>query len=257
MEKRFKSHKKWILLCAVWFLAMHTVRPAEIRVSAAASLKNALNEVAEVYQGRSGHRLILNFDSSGTLARQIQEGAPVDVFVSADAAKMDFLSEKNLILRSTRRDILGNQLAIVVAGDCAAVIQTPADLAASGIRKVAVGQPQAVPAGIYARAYLEGLGLWDRVSKKILPCENVRSVLAAVEAGHADAGIVYVTDALISKKVRTAVVVGVEQGPRIVYPAAVTKASGCRREAEDFVGFLQGADARRIFRKFGFAVLSD
>ncbi|HSS49070.1 MAG TPA: molybdate ABC transporter substrate-binding protein, partial [Thermoanaerobaculia bacterium] len=173
---------------------------AEVNVFAAASLTDALKEIATTYESSSGDKLVFNFGASSTLARQIQEGAPADLFFSADEAKMDSLAKGGLVVKETRKSLLSNTLVVVVPVDSKLVIASPADLATSKVRVLALAEPQSVPAGIYAKEWLKTQKLWSRVIDKVVPTENVRAALAAVESGNVDAGIVYKTDAGISKK---------------------------------------------------------
>jgi molybdate transport system substrate-binding protein len=243
---------RWLQCCFVLALCAAPLRAAELRVLAAASLMDALQELAKGYKQRSGDRLVLQFGASNLLARQIEKGAPADVFLSADEAKMDFLEKRGLVLADTRRALLSNTLAIIVPAQSPYELKTAADLAKPAIRRMALAEPEAVPAGIYARQFLDGLGLWAQVKSKIVPTENVRGVLAAVESGNADAGIVYKTDALFSRKVRVAVDVARAEGPRIVYPVAVLAATKSAEEARRFVEFLVTPDAMKVFEKLGF-----
>lgn len=242
-----------VLALAAGFL-VSSLKAAEIHVYAAASLTDAFNEIAAVYEKESGDRLVFNFAASSTLARQIEEGAPADLFFSADEAKLDALEKKGLLLAGTRRSLLSNTLVIVVPGDGAIRIQSANDLTGANIRKIAVGEPKSVPAGIYAREYLEKLGLWEKLTDRIVPTENVRAALAAVESGNAEAAIVYKTDALISKKVKAAFEVPVEEGPKISYPFAVVKDSKVPAETKKLAAFLESKPASAIFVKYGFIV---
>jgi len=228
---------------------------AELTVHAAASLSDAMKELGAGYEKESGDKLQFNFGASNMLERQIEEGAPADVFLSADEAKMDVLEKKNLLLSGTRRSLLSNSLVIVVAADSAALPKSAADLAKPECKKIALAETRSVPAGIYARAYLEKLGLWDSVSEKVVPTENVRAALAAVESGNVDAGIVYKTDALISKKVKIAVEISGADAPKISYPVGVLKSSKEPERAKKFVEYLAGPAARSVFEKFGFIVM--
>jgi len=167
---------------------------------------------------------------SNSIARQIESGAPGDVFVSADEAQMDRVAA--FIVPATRRDIVSNQLVIAGVRDLLRA------------ERIALADPRAVPAGVYARQYLERIGLWRRIEKKIIPTENVRAALAAVKAGNADAAIVYRTD-----DPRGLVI---DDGPKIAYPAAVLRDSKAPREAKRFVDFLRGSEAKAIFTKYGF-----
>jgi len=228
------------------------LRAAELTVFAAASLSDALTEVAGVYEAKSGDKLRYNFGASSTLARQIKAGAPADVFFSADELKMDDLAAANLIVPESRRSLLSNTLVIVVATEGGANITGPADLQGDAVRRLALGEPSTVPAGIYAREYLEKLGLWNALAAKVVPLDNVRSALAAVESGNVEAGIVYKTDALISKKVRVAFEVPLSEGPKISYPVAIVRSAANAEAATKFIAFLQTAEAQAVFTKFGF-----
>jgi molybdate transport system substrate-binding protein len=228
---------------------------AEIRVFGAASLTDSLKEIAGVYEKQSGERVVFNFGASSTLARQIEEGAPADLFFSADEAKMDDLESKGLILKATRKDRLSNSLVIVVASENGAAIKSVRDLTAGGSKRIALGDPQAVPIGVYAREYLQKLNLWNAIKPKVVATENVRAALAAVEAGNADASIVYKTDAAISKKVKVAFEVPAQEGPKITYPMAIVKGARELRLARKFLVYLNSEEAGKVFTKYGFIVI--
>lgn len=225
---------------------------ANVRVSAAASLTDVLQEIAPAYEKRSGDRILFNFGSSSMLARQIDEGAPADLFLSADELKMDQLQQRGLVVKKSRRSILSNTLVIIVPGDSRLKITSPMDLADDGIRNVAVAEPQSVPAGIYAKQYLRKLRVWDRITHKVIPLDNVRAALAAVASGNAETGIVYKTDALSSRAVRIAYEVPRSEGPEISYPAAVVAESKQQAAAQRFLDYLQSPPAQQLFRKYGF-----
>ncbi len=229
--------------------ALHAV---EIQVAAAASLSEALKEIAVAYTAATGDQPVFNLGASSMLARQIEEGAPADVFLSADEVKMDALAAKNLIALNTRRVLLSNSLVIIVANDSSLKIAAPTALLGDGVKRLALGEPQTVPAGIYAREFLIRVGLWEKVQPRVLPCDNVRAALAAVEVGNAEAGIVYKTDAAISKKVRVAFEVPAAQSPVISYPGAVTAAAKQPEAARKFLDYLASDAGRRVFEKFGF-----
>jgi molybdate transport system substrate-binding protein len=228
------------------------LRAADLNVYAAASLSDALREIAQTYAATAGDKLVLNLGASNALALQIAHGAPADVFFSADEAKMDELAQAGLIAEGTRRSLLSNTLVVVVNAVGGAAVSAPADLAAPALRRLALAETKTVPAGIYARAWLDQAGLWPRVAARVVPTENVRACLAAVEAGNADAGIVYRTDALWSKKVKIAFEVPAAAGPKISYPLAVLKASKQPAAARRFAAYLAGPEAAAVFRKFGF-----
>lgn len=227
---------------------------AELTVHAAASLTDAMKEIATTYEKESGDKLQFNFGASNLLARQIEEGAPADLFLSADEAKMDALERKGLLLAQTRRSLLSNLLVIVVADDAKSVPGSASDLMKVEYKKIALAEPQSVPAGIYAREYLQKLGLWEKVKEKVVPTENVRGALAAVESGNVEAGFVYKTDSLISKKVKIAVEISAAEGPKISYPIAIIKASKEPDRAKKFEEYLTGSEAETVFKKFGFII---
>jgi molybdate transport system substrate-binding protein len=245
---------KRLLLVALAVLFPGIAAAATLRVSAATSLTDVLQAMASVYQTQTGDTLVFNFGASSLLVRQIQEGAPADLFISADEQKMDQLQHAHLIVAGSRRSILSNTLVIVIPGDSRLTIASPADLAGRSVRNIALAETQSVPAGIYAKQYLRQLGLWGKVVGKVIPTNNVRSALAAVESGNADAGIVYKTDALISKGVRVAYEVPLSVGPDISYPAAVVADSKQQAAAQRLLDFLQSPPAQEIFKKYGFVV---
>jgi molybdate transport system substrate-binding protein len=227
---------------------------AELGVYAAASLSDALKELSANYEKQTGDKLLFNFGASSMLARQIQEGAPADVFFFADEEKMDALEKKGLVLAGTRKSLLSNSLVIIVPTEASLRLDSAFDLTNAAVARIAVAEPTSVPAGIYARQYLSKLGLWDKLVDKCVPTENVRAALAAVESGNADAGIVYKTDARISKKVRVAYEVPVAEGPRISYPVAVLKDSKRTDDANQFIIYLGSDAALQVFRKYGFLI---
>lgn len=238
------------LACALALSA--PLRAEDVHVFAAVSLTDALKEMAPAYEKSSGDKLVFNLGGSNMLARLIREGAPADVFLSADEVQMDGLGKAGLLLPGSRRTLLSNTLVIVVASEYGAKIASPRDLLS--IRSLALAEPKSVPAGVYARQYLEKLGLWPALAGRVIPTENVRACLAAVEAGNADAGIVYATDALISKKVRVAWSVPAADGPDISYPVAIPRDAPHAAAAKRFEEYLGSAPARTVFVRYGFIV---
>lgn len=230
-----------------------TVLAAVITVSAASSLTGVLTELAKRFEAATGERVRINAAASNTLARQIVEGAPVDLFISADEAQMAVAEKSGRIVTGTRVDLLSNQLVIVVPADTRDAIDNPAGLASARVRRVAMGQPEGVPAGVYGRQWLEKLGLWATVRPKTVPMPTVRAALAAVREGRVDAGIVYASDALTTRNVRIVYRVPVNEGPRIVYPAAVV-AGANDATARRFLAFLQSPESRRVFEAAGFGL---
>jgi molybdate transport system substrate-binding protein len=221
-------------------------------VFAAASLADALREIAKGFEASTGHRVVLSLGGSNDLARQIRAGAPAEVFVSASAERMDEVERAGLVRAADRVDLLSNRLVVIVPVAASAVPATAEDLAF--VRRLALGDPQAVPAGIYARQWLEKRGLWERVRDRVVPTLDVRAALAAVESGNVDAGIVYRTDAAISRRVRVALEVPPGEAPRIVYPAALL-ATSRGAAARAFYEHLRSPAAREVFERLGFEFL--
>jgi molybdate transport system substrate-binding protein len=222
-------------------------------VSAAASLSNVLQDVGRLYEQRTGTHVAVNVGASNTLARQIRAGARVDLFVSADEAQMDDVAAE--IVPGTRVDLLRNQLAVAEPEDRLRPITAIADLAGPDFHRIAIGEPSAVPAGVYAREYLERAGLWARVMPRLVPAANVRLALAAVETGSADAAIVYRTDVPIAPHARVAFVVPVADAPPIVYPVAIMRSGDARDAAQRLLIFLQSQAAADVFERAGFVAL--
>jgi molybdate transport system substrate-binding protein len=224
-------------------------------VAAAASLSGVAPRLAEAYRQDSGSVVRFNFAGSNTLARQIVEGARVDVFLSADEAQMDVVERAGRVVPGTRRPFAGNRLVVVVSARVEDAVQSPRDLAGARFARVAMGDPAAVPAGVYARRWLEAAGVWNQVAPKVVPLPSSPSVLAAVNEGRAEVGIVYASDvaahAAPAPGVRVALEVPRGDAPRIVYPAAAI--SGGRVEAaRRFLAFLQTPAARQLFEHAGF-----
>lgn len=232
-----------------------TTRADEILVSAAASLSDILQEIGSGYQMKSKHTVKFNFGPSSALARQIEEGAPVDIFFSADLPQMDNLDKNNLLEPGTRKDLLSNQLVIIVPADSKLGLSSPKDLLKIDVKRIALAEPSSVPVGVYSSKYLADEGLWDRVKSKIVPVQDVRATLASVQSGNVDAGFVYKTDAATSRKVKIAYEVPFARGPKIIYPVAIIKQSRRKDAARDFVNYVQSAAAKDVFKKFGFIVL--
>ncbi|HTV39260.1 MAG TPA: molybdate ABC transporter substrate-binding protein [Candidatus Sulfotelmatobacter sp.] len=227
---------------------------ADVTVFAAASLTDSLKSIAHDYQKETGRSVVFNFEASSTLARQIEAGAPADIFFSADETQMDRLAERGLIDPATRLDRLRNTLVVVAPADSALQIQSATDLAGDGVKQIALADPKAVPAGVYAKQWLERYHVWDAVKPKVVPAENVRAALAAVASGNVDAGVVYKTDAAISKSVKIVYEVPRADGPAIRYPVAMTKTSEHPEEAKRFLEYIESQKAARVFERYGFDV---
>jgi molybdate transport system substrate-binding protein len=230
-----------------------TLSAAEIHVFAAASLTDCLKEIAFTYEKQTTDKVVFNFGASSFLARQIEEGAPADIFFSADEAKMDGLEKKGLIVKETRKSRLSNSLVVVVATDSALRIKSARDLADAKVKRIALADPRTVPAGVYSKAYLEKLKLWPAIEVKVVPADNVRAALAAVESGNVEAAMVYKTDAAISKKTKIACEVPSSDTPGISYSMAAVKDSK-QLDAGRFLKYLDSDEAGRVFEKFGFIV---
>ena len=225
-------------------------RPQQIVVSAAVSLGDVLQKLAPIYQARTGDRLVLNLGPSNTLAKQITFGARVDLFISADEAQMDAAGPE--LVPGSRVDLLSNQLAIAVPDDRPRKFESARDLADPAITRIAIGDPAGVPAGVYAKQYLQKIGVWPALQMKLIPSASVRIALAAVENGAADAAIVYRTDIPTAAHAREAFLVPVADGPRIVYPAAIVKTGRSPEGAARLLAFLRGPDATAVFTRAGF-----
>jgi molybdate transport system substrate-binding protein len=241
-----------LLLMAAMLAPRQGPEPTEITVSAAVSLTDVLTAVGDEYGRRALGSIRFNFAASNVLARQIADGAPVDVFISADDAQMDVVAAAKLIKAGTRVPLLRNQLAVVVPNDRPRTFRSIRDLADPAFKRIAIGDPAAVPAGVYAKQYLEAQGLWQAIEPRLVPAGSVRAALTAVESGAADAAIVYRTDARIALRATVAWVVSAAEGPRIIYPGAIISTSAHPQEAQKFLDFLRSDTATRIFERFGF-----
>jgi len=219
-----------------------------ILVFAAASLTESLQELGADFGRQSGTSVDFSFGASSDLARQIEAGAPADVFFSADTAKMDGLQKAGLVRGADRREFLSNALVVVVPRGSSARIDSARDLAA--VARIALADPEAVPAGIYAKRWLTEQGVWDAVAAKVVPTLDVRSALAAVAGGDVPAAIVYATDAAVDHGVRVAMTVA--DGPAITYSLAALAGSRNRSQADAFVAYAAGPAGRRVFEKRGF-----
>ncbi|HEX7240356.1 MAG TPA: molybdate ABC transporter substrate-binding protein [Longimicrobiaceae bacterium] len=227
--------------------------PVRLTVSAAASLREAMTELADSFRARApGVEVRLNFGASGALRQQIEQGAEVDLFVSAAEKPMDALAAGGRIDPATRGVLAGNELVLVVPAAGGSPVRSLAELATPRVRRVALGAPASVPAGEYAGAALRSLGLAEAVAGKTVYAQNVRQVLAYVESGNVDAGIVYRTDAAVSARVRVAAAVPPESHPPVTYPLAVVRATRHPREARALAAFLLGPEAAAVLRRRGF-----
>jgi molybdate transport system substrate-binding protein len=236
-------------------LALATTSPAyaqdNLLVFAAASLKNALDEADAAFAARSGRRVAVSYAASSALARQIEAGAPAQVFISADLEWMDYLETRQRLRQETRRNLLGNRL-VWIAPAASPLPARPLD-ALGKAGRLALADPQYVPAGKYAKAALEKMGAWPSIANRIAAAENVRAALALVARGEAPLGIVYETDAGAEPKVRVIGQIDAALHPPIVYPAALLRDASSA--AEEYLHFLAAEQARGIFRRHGFTPL--
>jgi molybdate transport system substrate-binding protein len=231
------------------------VQQPQILVFAAASLTDAMQELSAAYEKSAHVTVKSSFDSSSVLARQIEAGAPADVFFSADTAWMDYLQSRNLIQATSRKNVLGNRLVLIAPADSQVQLNIAPHFplaAALGRGRLATGDPDSVPAGRYARSALTKLGVWDEVAPQLARAENVRVALLYVARGEAPLGIVYASDALADKSVRVVDTFPADTHEPIVYPVALTKSP--KSQAEGFVAYLTGPQGHDIFVKYGFTV---
>lgn len=240
-----------MLVLMIWCLPV-IARAESLMVFAAASLADAVRDVAAMYERESGVEVELSFDASSALARQIIAGAPADIFISADEAKMDLLAENDLIIPATRKSLLANTLVIIGGRDAAVKIHTPEDILNDSFDRIALADPAAVPAGIYARGWLEQNSLWSRIEDRLVPLPHVRAVLAAVASGNADVGFVYRTDATKSKVTEVLFEIPPDETPGISYPVAIINRIQPQEAAYNFLQFLGSSDSRAIFERHGF-----
>jgi molybdate transport system substrate-binding protein len=245
-----------VVLAASWDVAAHA-QGRDLLVFGAASLKNALDDANAQYQRDAGHKIVVSYGASSALAKQIENGAPADIFISADLDWMDYVAEHKLIKPETRFNLLGNKLVLVAPADSSVNLAIAPNFPlaqALGNGRLAMADPSAVPAGKYGKAALEALGVWSSVSSKIAPAQDVRATLLLVSRGEAPLGIVYQTDAAADKSVKIVGTFPEETHPPIIYPIAVTMAS-TNPDAAAYLGFLKSPSAKPAFEKQGFVVL--
>jgi molybdate transport system substrate-binding protein len=243
-----------VVMVALGVLALATIAAADtITVFAAASLKDALDENAKAYQARAGDRIVVSYGASSALAKQIEAGAPADLFISADLEWMDYLEQRRLIRADTRRNLLRNRLVLIAPADSKASVNIAPGFplaALLGNGRLAMANPDTVPAGKYGKASLEALGVWKDIQSKVAAAENVRAALVLVSRGEAPFGIVYRTDAAADPKVRVVGLFPENTHLPIIYPIAVTAAG--KSAAAAFMSWLNKPEARAIFQKHGF-----
>jgi molybdate transport system substrate-binding protein len=230
--------------------AAPAAQAGDVHVAAAVSLTEALREVGAAFEAQQGVRVTLNLAASNVLARQIGAGSGADVFISADAAQMDVVAKEGLIRQ--RVDLLVNQLVVAVRSDSSLALASANDLTKPEVRRIAIGDPAGVPAGVYAKRFLETAGLWSRLESRIVPTASVRAALAALESGDVDAAMVYRTDVALARSARVAFPPLPE--PRVLYPAALLSATP---HAGRFFEYLRSPAAAAIFKRHGFGVADE
>jgi molybdate transport system substrate-binding protein len=246
----------WALMCGLAIApCVHAAEPEKITLTVfgAASLTNVLQDVGDAFTKETSIAVKFSFAASSTLARQIENGAPADIFMSADSDWMDYLQTRQLIQPSTRKDIVGNRLVLIAPANSSVKLKIEPNFAlaaALGQGRLATGDPGSVPVGRYAEAALTKLGVWNQIEQRIVRADNVRSALTFVDRGEAPLGIVYETDALIDKKVRVVDVFPADSHPPIVYPVALTRTA--QSAASRFIAFLDGPAAAQTFKSYGF-----
>lgn len=228
-------------------------KKVELYVSAAASLKDALEEIQPVYQGKNPQiHLNFSFASSGALQTQIEQGAPADIFFSAAEKQMNNLEEKKLILTDTRKSLLKNQLVLILPKKSALSIASFTDLTDASVKRIGIGAPESVPAGQYAKQSFTHIGIWNKIENKLVFGTNVRTILTYVETGNVDAGLVYRTDTVVSDQVKIVAVAPEGSHTPIIYPAAVLAESKQIEAAKAFLTYLTTPESITVFEKYGF-----
>ena len=225
---------------------------ADLVVSAAASLTNAFADIGKEFEkAKPGAKVLFNFAGSGQLLQQISRGAPVDVFASADQETMDTAAKQNLIVRGTRENFVRNKLVLVMPSTSTLGINSLEGLKSVDVNRIAVANPESVPAGRYSREALQAARLWDTLKEKYITTTNVRQSLDYTARGEVDAGFVYLTDALIMPS-RVKVAFEVPLSTQILYPVAVVKGNGNEHRAREFIAYLKSETAQKILQKYGF-----
>jgi molybdate transport system substrate-binding protein len=233
--------------------AVEAPKPIELNISAAVSMKDALAEIQTNYQKKAPHvKLLYNLGASGSLQKQIEQGAPADIFISAAPKQMNELEEKNLVNKATRKNLIENKLVLVVPKNSTLNLSKYEDLQKDEVKQISIGETKVVPAGQYAEQVLKKMAIWDKVQSKIVFAKDVRTVLTYVETGNVAAGIVYKTDAASSSKVKIAATAPEGSHAPIIYPAAVLTGSKNAKAAEEFLAYMAGPEGKPVFEKHGF-----
>jgi len=259
MQSKFRT---WLAISAMAGAVVVTVVSAQaqtqdILVFGAASLKNALDEADARYQRKTSGKIVVSYGASSALAKQIESGAPADIFISADLDWMDYVAQRKLIKPETRSNFLGNKLVLIAPADSKVTLTIGPNFPLAqtlGNGRLAMADPAFVPAGKYGKASLEALGVWASVSEKVAPAQDVRTALAYVSRGETPLGIVYQTDAAADKGVKIVGAFPETTHPPIIYPMAVTAVSN-NPGVGAYMSFLKSSEARSAFEKQGFVVL--
>jgi molybdate transport system substrate-binding protein len=231
-------------------------QPVTLNISAAASLTDVMKDIiAQYIKDNKSVTITPNFGSSGTLQKQIESGAPVDIFITASTANMDALQKAGLLVDSTKKNLLMNKLVLIVPSDSSITIKTFADLTNDSVKKIAIGDPKSVPAGNYALQLFDQMKITDKLAPKEVLGSDVRQVLTYVESSNVDAGLVYLTDAMTSTKIKVVATAPDDINAKIVYPVAVIKASKNIDAATAFENALFSSWAKALFEKYGFSLV--
>lgn len=227
----------------------------QLYVSAASSLTDCLTEIGRAFENEHKNiRIAFNFGASGTLQQQIEQGAPADLFISAGKKQFQGLIDERIIDPMKSVSLLTNRLVVIVPSDSSLTFQAIEDLLQPDIKKMALGQPETVPAGAYSKNLLMNAGIWEKLLKKTVFAKDVRQVLSYVESGNVDAGVVYETDSLLSNKIKIVMKPDAKLYEAIEYPMGLINDSERKGEAEKLFNYLLGEEAREIFKKYGFNV---
>ena len=230
-------------------------KPVELNISAAVSMKDALAEIQTNYQKKAQHvKLVYNLGASGSLQKQIEQGATADIFISAAPKQMNELAAKNLVINATRKNLLENKLVLIVPKDSTLSISKLEDLQNDTVKQISIGETKVVPAGQYAEQARKKLGVWEKIQSKIVFAKDVRTVLTYVDTGNVDAGLVYKTDAAVSKKVKILATAPDGSHAPIIYPAAALSGTKNQKAAEEFLAYLAGPEGKSVFEKHGFVM---
>jgi molybdate transport system substrate-binding protein len=261
-SRRRKSIGSALLSCAVIIAiaigCTPSIQSPTVLVAAAASLQPALQEITTLPDRSIANLQVkYNFGSSGSLQQQIEQGAPIDIFISAANKQMQALQQQNLLVPNTRTTLLTNQLVLITPKTAPQKLTDFRQLTQAEIQRISIGEPRSVPAGQYATETFTSLGIIDRIKSKLVLANNVRAVLASVETGDADAGVVYISDVRSSNKVTIAAIADPKLHSPIIYPIAILKSSKSIASAKKYLEFLQTNPVRAVFKKYGFGIATN